>query len=264
MSKGYWKSVHRQAWAETRDRARNNPELAMGSVVVAVVGALALWFGVGGGEATEGLLAKGAGTAAILLGLLWLYWVKIIQIPARWNAEKLKQIELQGAEIAKLTTPMDRVLRFRWNPLLSPISASGLLVHVTNESSQTIDEVEVEIFYIRDLRHTSGMPLLLGLTSEEGGRSVSLHPRRTKAFRLARVEHPSGLRDHEFRIVTVAPGAAEQQRHRADYAFSVRVSGRNVAQPDEAIYQLKFDLSGYSFGPEQVQAQASDATREAS
>lgn len=106
----FWALARRQAWKETREWLHDHPEVTMSGIVIAVLGVLAIWWGLDRpDEAFEETVLKGVGTLTILAALPWVYWRRLKGVIAQWNAEKLEKIEQLETQISKLTSAPDRI-----------------------------------------------------------------------------------------------------------------------------------------------------------
>jgi hypothetical protein len=147
-------------------------------------------------------------------------------------------------------------LRFNWSRDEAPPSEWGarpyipLSVYVTNDGVATIDDVQVELRSVQSSltgHQASGQ----NLRTPIGESSVSINPGSTRAFLIAGANFKF---DETFRAVLFAPGApGETWFPRADFVARLRITGRNLARHVETTYQIKFNPTGFAFGPEPIE-----------
>lgn len=99
----YWKAVRSQAWDEAVAWLLAKPETAAIGVSIAVV-AISVLLLIGEKDgALEEVLIKGVGISVILLALPFVYWKILREIPAKWHAEHVSELENAARYIEELT-----------------------------------------------------------------------------------------------------------------------------------------------------------------
>lgn len=206
-----------------------------------------LWGGPLEGETTlEQIAVTLIYTAAAWLAFF--LWRLLFRVPYDDWIEKQRLVDELRSEIVGLREP-NKPLQFSYSHDNQSSEWSELhmiLVHVTNHSTRTIDNVQVELMSYRDFRHEIPVPVRRKCISTEDQLAVSINPSETKSFRLIGVN--TNLTDAEAVGLPGRPPAVWLPR--ADYEFVVSVTGRDVATPDSTIYDLQFaGQHGYLFGP---------------
>jgi hypothetical protein len=100
----------------------------MGGVVAAVVGVLAVWTIGSPQAAIEEIVLRAAATLIIILSLTWVYWSKLISIPAMWHAEQAQRIEAYEADrevVVEILFNKEKNIRFEPN---ANVPVNGVMV----------------------------------------------------------------------------------------------------------------------------------------
>jgi hypothetical protein len=276
---GFWKRVRRQARKETGMWLQTHLAVPMVSLLAAAIGIFIVWqIGTKEGALDE-LLLRATATGVIVLLLPWVYWWKLIEIPARWDSEKTLELNKQAQEIQRLNATTEKRLKIAFWPedhepqdmtleigdiegalreqrravLLSGRQLHDVKAVVKNTSStETVDDVRVTLISRRRLNYKYGQPwpsrphrdlCVFGKTNTY---SISVDPQREVAFRLCLVKRPS---EGEPSLV-MAPDTEGKPLEvpAGDYVLTVKASGRGTAF-DQASYFISVDHTRLAFGP---------------
>lgn len=243
-TRAYWKRVHREACLETRLWRREHPDATMRGIAFAVVCIVGIWM-VGSQQiALEDAIARTVATLVILLAIPWVYWTKIVGIPARWHAEQQSKIAEQAATIEALTrSPLsfvdshDNATSFR--------ASNNVLARafVRNDGERTIVGCQATVMRVVR-RFSEYQPLLREF------------PRRLAADPVDAVDaHPGCLLAFQFfeqrgEAIVLAPMSSgpELNLPNGEYHITVMVTGRDVPSPVTQVYSVDVKSPGFGSG----------------